>query len=970
MNTDRVFRVFFMFIVLFVSIQPVCITAQTIKGHALPNPVRPLAPRKIPRTPVVALPVASFKLLGSGTGWASTGSRLLWTSDTGLHWKDISPPNPRHDRYADVFFLDANTGWVLFVSAAGNNRTSNNQWEVDWAFYVSATTDGGRTWTKTHVQIPASGTRTPSLNENGKFTFSDRLHGWLLLEHQSGSAFSFGSLFATSDGGRTWQLSKGNPGFYGDIRAFPNGDLWALDRNSLELVVSRAGEVGFEEFSAPTPEEVVPAADPLYSLPIFEDGLHGYEAVTYEGGSGAPSVAVLFNTVDGGRTWEPDRALSGLIRDDVVQTTVADSMWILPFAPRGSQPSLITIRPNDRVTAPSHQGSADFRQCNISFAKSNEGWMDCSGELSATTDGGTSWTSITPRFRDEELTEDPATPVWSTSAPINHAQSRIATLETSPHIPYVSGIEQRVAFDKDYILSPAAMSTWWGSSPYYDVGIYLPGSPSGPTNAPTAKHPNRILLDSDWIDSIISSGWGIIPIWSGLQPPCTVELHRHQFSTDPDTAEAQGQAQADAAYTSANDLGLDGTIIYLDIEEYDHSTCGTAVQSYLAGWIAEMHLLAGAGSAGVYGNQDVASLDLTGADAGYITRADNHVTVWGLNHYSGSGLADAPAWTDKQRIHQYRIDHSESWGGSGPFNVDEDVVDARIVPSSQFKAFIPANPLIPADYDSSDILSLLLGISNGINNSGFSGGTAVGVFAYPPSTDGVQARGEDGYIWSAGTSTLLSIGNGMYTGGSEAEGVNNLGQIVGYYYGNDSIAHGFLYSQSTGSYITMDQGSIGTQLYSINDSGWILGAYKLDSEGDVGCILFKPSNTGAYTPTTYTDSSGQCGATGINGIGQIAGSYQNTSYTGYIDDAEAGTPGNSGNILTFSLPAYTYSGSINNNGVIAAGSYILNPDGSILYSDETGLESFLAINDEMQVAGYYYSDVESTLIGMIQDSQH
>lgn len=100
--------------------------------------------------------------------------------------------------------LDVND---TFDSQTEGDDSTKSNWEADWAFYVSRTTDGGRTWSETHVQMPASKTKTPSLSHDGYLTISDRLHGSLMLEHQSGSAFHFGSLLVTSDGGRTWQAS-------------------------------------------------------------------------------------------------------------------------------------------------------------------------------------------------------------------------------------------------------------------------------------------------------------------------------------------------------------------------------------------------------------------------------------------------------------------------------------------------------------------------------------------------------------------------------------------------------------------------------------------------------------------------------------------------------------------------------------------------------------------------------------------
>lgn len=528
------------------------------------------------------------------------------------------------------------------------------------------------------------------------------------------------------------------------------------------------------------------------------------------------------------------------------------------------------------------------------------------------------------------------------------------------------------------------MAVWWQSSPYYDVGIYLPGAPNGPVNIHSKKHPNRFTLNSTWVSTVIGQGWGIIPIWSGLQPPCVTETKKNRvyFSSDPDTAQVQGEQQADLAFISAEALGFAGNIIYLDIEEYKHSSCGNAVRKYLAGWISEMHTNAGPGSAGVYGNQDVAALDLTGADDGFITYRDDHVTVWGLNHRTNStfprtsGLTDSLAWTNKQRIHQYWIDKKETWGGK-TYKVDDDLVDATIIPSSQFKQVVPAAFTV-ANYGSNDLLDILLAIANGTSSSGatpaLTTGTAVGVFGYQPTPQ--QARSEDAYIWLNGASSLLAIGPNTppYTVGSEGEGINNLGQVVGYYFGDNLGGQGFVTSGlSSSNYTSLSQGSIATQLYSINDAGWILGAYSID-QNDTGCVLYKPTSSGSYTATTFVGPSGECDATGINGIGEIAGSAAaggvfGAPVTGYIDDAESGPPGISSDLnIFFTIPTYAQFGQINNNGLIAGGTYLFYPDGSIAFNNDS-LDIF-GVNDEVQMVGAGTDPTSQSDVGFIQDTQH
>ena len=65
----------------------------------------------------------------------------------------------------------------------------------------------------------------------------------------------------------------------------------------------------------------------------------------------------------------------------------------------------------------------------------------------------------------------------------------------------------------------------------------------------------------------------------------------------------------------------------------------------------------------------------------------------------------------------------------------------------------------------------------------------------------------------------------MGVNGTAATGINNLGQIVGYYLDSNNFQHGYLYSN--GTYVTLDDplGSHGTVATGINDSGQIVGFY-------------------------------------------------------------------------------------------------------------------------------------------------
>src|SRR5262245_2364602 len=124
-----------------------------------------------------------------------------------------------------------------------------------------------------------------------------------------------------------------------------------------------------------------------------------------------------------------------------------------------------------------------------------------------------------------------------------------------------------------------------------------------------------------------------------------------------------------------------------------------------------------------------------------------------------------------------------------------------------------------------------------------------------------DADGFRGYLYSDGTYTKLHDPLALST---FANDINNLGQIVGSY-SNLSGTHGFLLSG--GTYITLDNpvakpGT--TQALGINDAGQIVGQYS-DASNLSHAFLY---SGGAYT-TIDPPSVPIAGASGINDAGQI-----------------------------------------------------------------------------------------------------
>jgi len=363
-----------------------------------------------PEAPVTALPVEKFKLLSPGTGWVSTGNRILMTTDNGTTWKDISPPprhNPvdaalLHDGFEDVFFADAETGWVLYFNEGEDAE--------DTTFAVSCTADGGASWSE--GKLPRwEGGRPPT--GSGFVVFADKLHGWLNIDDSANTANTSSEIYFTTDGGKSWLPTKGSvDGAAQGMVAVTDKELWALgtEESGNELDVSRDGGNSFERVAIPAPKEIGPRHEPTFKLPVFLDPRNGYETVEYGGPSGSTNWTVLFETHDGGRTWKSDRLLSNFGYGEAAGAALVDDLWIIPSTPKNnSSPNLMKIpRSEEREIEPHNK--RDYMACTASFITENEGWVNCSGVLNATTNGGATWADIRPYSRNGVHTSEPASP--------------------------------------------------------------------------------------------------------------------------------------------------------------------------------------------------------------------------------------------------------------------------------------------------------------------------------------------------------------------------------------------------------------------------------------------------------------------------------------------------------------------------------------------------------------------------------
>jgi probable HAF family extracellular repeat protein len=213
------------------------------------------------------------------------------------------------------------------------------------------------------------------------------------------------------------------------------------------------------------------------------------------------------------------------------------------------------------------------------------------------------------------------------------------------------------------------------------------------------------------------------------------------------------------------------------------------------------------------------------------------------------------------------------------------------------------------------------------------------------------------------SSFIYSDGILTYLEGSYANGINNLGQIVGWN-GNE----GYLYSNGTYTAIQYP-GAWLTVAYGINDNGVIVGSYQVSeySEQQHGFLY----SNGVYTSVDYPGAA-STNLTGINNAGEMVGAFCTAGCR-----ASHGFLVNGSNYERIDYPGAqgTAVYGINNNGVLVGG-----------YSNEIGFiyengnfesvdyrsspdTAFWGINDRGEFVGYWL-DAYHNFHGLLGYLQH
>jgi hypothetical protein len=618
------------------------------------------------QTPQEAVPanVKAIQLVTSAAGWAIADERLLWSSNAGQAWNDITPAGPSDQSIDGAFFLDNSTGWALLSSAGSAANPVSIQ--------LAATTNSGATWNSYALpavirEVGDSYTGIVSLH------FVDATHGWLMVRLASSSNFSLGRLFATSDGGATWtQLPP--PPIGNSIRFVTAQEGWlAGGPGGDELYVTRDGGNTWQAAAVQPPSGARAGFTPQYALPVFTTGTDGTLAVNFLGTQA--SAFGIYNTHDGGQSWAltesqttaaGQRIHAAVTNAGVVTASVASGKATVALGRAKRSASLRT--PNAAIQ-------------QVQFKNEWQGWMllsssacasfkkDCTDttELVATTDGGATLTDITPKSLQ----------------PTPRMQAMAV-----PGVIYQSPAPQTEGFDACTKATAAQLQDWWTNSPYTSVNVYLGGE--------SVASCARPYPDASWIQTATGMGWKIIPTWVGLQAPMTgtptadrcstCTTCSHTISTDAGTAATQGTAEADSAIAATAAVGLDKTIIYFDMEKYNPTanvpTCQAAVQAFLNAWTDELH--ANGWQSGIYSSDADFQSDLTVdnpavgpanvADAIWIARWNNIDAIYAGANYPKYWALQDQYWNNNQRIHQWNTG-TKTYGHT-TLSIDYNAVDS------------------------------------------------------------------------------------------------------------------------------------------------------------------------------------------------------------------------------------------------------------------------------------------------------
>ncbi|GGQ50102.1 hypothetical protein GCM10010195_01210 [Kitasatospora griseola] len=231
-----------------------------------------------------------------------------------------------------------------------------------------------------------------------------------------------------------------------------------------------------------------------------------------------------------------------------------------------------------------------------------------------------------------------------------------------------------LAFDTCTAPPLATMNAWRGASPYGAIAVYVGGKNRG------CAQPQ---LTASWAGAVAGSGWKLIPLYVGAQPPCQTGASPEKITAA--TAVSLGAADGADAVDKASGLGMrPGSTLYLDMEAYNtaDTACADAVLAYTQSF--NRVVKARSYRPGFYGFASSSAASIAKAtEAG---TADMPEALWYAKY---DGAADTTSsfpyasglFASHRRAHQYQVNQRETYGGAA-LTVDRNAWDAPVAVTS------------------------------------------------------------------------------------------------------------------------------------------------------------------------------------------------------------------------------------------------------------------------------------------------
>jgi photosystem II stability/assembly factor-like uncharacterized protein len=337
-------------------------------------------------------PLSMIRMFSPSNGWALATHAVLFTTDGGKSWKDVTPPQVTITPDATADFYSTNLAWVALPP-------------VNQIIHIYSTINEGKSWTPSSFGVNA-GTTTAS-----QLFFVDPQHGWLLSPEAVQNGAEAVVIYRTTDGGKTWRevsaARPDNPPNAANVLPF-NGDKQGISfvnastgwvagtvpkADTVWLYVTHDGGSTWKQQSLSLPSNVKGAQITTLPPRFFSPG-DGILPVLFLASDGARTVD-FYQTTDGGATWKSTStlSLSAVISSfiNLNQGWATDDTNLYMTEDGGH--TWTQLNPNVSLKGVTH---LDFVTNQIGYAIS--GANNGSPFLLQTTDGGKTWTTVKYRI--------------------------------------------------------------------------------------------------------------------------------------------------------------------------------------------------------------------------------------------------------------------------------------------------------------------------------------------------------------------------------------------------------------------------------------------------------------------------------------------------------------------------------------------------------------------------------------------